>query len=61
MVEVLNEGSGDVAIFPCDKWLDSTEGDKKTERQLLAGVGDADASAAVTPETAVRVTNLTPS
>jgi hypothetical protein len=38
MIEVRNETSGELAMFPCDNWLDDAEGDKKTERQLMAGV-----------------------
>lgn len=32
--------TGKTTVFPCQKWFDSSTGDKKTERWLKAGVGE---------------------
>ena len=33
-VEVRNESTGEVGMFPCDKWLDASVGDKKVGPRL---------------------------
>jgi hypothetical protein len=50
-VEVRNETTGEVGMFPCDKWLDASQGDKKVERQLNR---QGEVGSEVTPDSACR-------
>eukprot|EP00854_Cymbomonas_tetramitiformis_P003095 gene3095-3928_t len=52
-IEVRSGSTGELGSFPCNNWLDRTEGDKKTERHLLVGVGE-EGSAPVGPDQACR-------
>lgn len=50
-MEVRNETTGEVGMFPCDNWLDASQGDKKVERQLNR---QGEVGSEVTPDTACR-------